>query len=743
MNNTFLIFSLLFVSFQANLFGQSDKVKPNIIMVMTDDQGWFDAGFNGNEVIKTPNLDALASEGVILDRFYSASAVCSPTRASVITGRNPFRVGIPFANNGHIKEEEITLPEILRDKAGYTTAHFGKWHLGTLTKTVKDGNRGGTPKGEQEYAIPTMHGYDSYFATESKVPTYDPMVFPAKFEKGESRGHGWKARENGEATKPYGTAYWVSENGVVKDNIDGCDSKVILDRVIPFMETAVKENTPFFTTVWFHTPHKPLVADEKQRNQYKHLSLKEQLYYGSITAMDTQMGRLWEKLKELNIDENTIILFCSDNGPTALKNSSGPFRGKKRSLYEGGVRVPAFVLWKNHFKGQDLIDVPMVTSDYLPTILDILDIEYPSSRPIDGESVLKILEGKQKERKNPIGFLILDEATWVNSQYKLYMDEDGKVVELYDLIKDKSEKNNLHKTHPEIVKAMKEEFYEWKKSVDKSINGDDYSMVESKKPVKPVKSTKPKKSKKSKKRKKSKKAAKSKKAVISNKTAEAVKTVEPTKPVKANDGRPEKPNVLFILTDDLGWQDVKCYDIDEPSPFETPNIDKLAKGGVLFWQAYSPATTCSPSRGAILSGKHPVRLQRTAVRGGHPPMPYNQRSPFISPWQKGALDASETTIAESLQANGYKTGHSGKWHVGVARTDIPLPKQQGFDFSKHGFGSHRRMKDRTTGFATTDASDKFRLDEDGFPFDDITQDGIDFMSENKERSVSSFSIALD
>ena len=146
--------------------------------------------------------------------------------------------------------------------------------------------------------------------------------------------------------------------------------------------------------------------------------------------------------------------------------------------------------------------------------------------------------------------------------------------------------------------------------------------------------------------------------------------------VEPDNKRPEKPNVLLLLMDHLGWQDVKCYDIDEPSPFETPNIDKLANEGVLFWQAYSPATTCSPSRGAVLSGKHPVRLGRTAVRGGHPPMPYNQRSPFISPWQKGALDASEMTIAESLQANGYKTGHSGKWHVGVARTDIPLPKQK-------------------------------------------------------------------
>ncbi|EPR73198.1 Arylsulfatase [Winogradskyella psychrotolerans RS-3] len=203
-------------------------------------------------------------------------------------------------------------------------------------------------------------------------------------------------------------------------------------------------------------------------------------------------------------------------------------------------------------------------------------------------------------------------------------------------------------------------------------------------------------------------------------------------PIELDKERPKKPNVVLILTDDLGWQDVKCYDIDEPSPHETPNIDRLAKEGVLFWQAYSPAPTCSPSRGAILSGKHPVRIERTNVRGGHPPLPFNHGSTLISPWMRGALDISEVTIAESLQSNGYKTGHSGKWHVGAAVTDYPEPKDQGFDFSKHGFGAHRRMDDRTTGFATTNASDPFTLDEDGFPFDDITQDGLDFMEANKK-----------
>jgi len=204
----------------------------------------------------------------------------------------------------------------------------------------------------------------------------------------------------------------------------------------------------------------------------------------------------------------------------------------------------------------------------------------------------------------------------------------------------------------------------------------------------------------------------------------------PDKPVVSE--RPEKPNVLLIVTDDLGWQDVKRYDIDEASPYETPNIDKLSREGVLFWQAYSPAPTCSPSRGAILSGKHPVRLQRTNVRGGHPPMPHNRGSNMISPWMKGALDFSEFTIAEALKTNGYKTGHSGKWHVGVPKTDIPLPTDQGFDFSKHGFGSHKRMQDRTTGFSTTDTSEPYYLDKEGFPFDDITQDGLDFMEQSKD-----------
>ena len=162
---------------------------PNIILIMSDDQGWYDVGFNGNNEIRTPNIDKLATKGVIFDRFYSASAVCSPTRASVITGRNPLRINVPTANEGHMKVEEITLPEILKER-GYSTGHFGKWHLGTLTQLTIDSNRGGKEKFLKDYSIPSMHGYDEYFCSESKVPTFDPMVYPALFEKGESKHYG-------------------------------------------------------------------------------------------------------------------------------------------------------------------------------------------------------------------------------------------------------------------------------------------------------------------------------------------------------------------------------------------------------------------------------------------------------------------------------------------------------------------------------------------------------------------------
>lgn len=448
--------------------------RPNIILVMADDLGWHDVGFNGNEIIQTPNLDQLASEGIILKRFYSASPVCSPTRASVLTGRNPFRIEIPTANAGHLKKEEITIPELLK-KQGYATAHYGKWHLGILTKEQLDANRGGKTENFKHYSIPTDHGYDEFFCTESKVPTYDPLMFPDSFVEGESKRYGWKALTNKSEGLTYGTAYWKGEKQMELNNLDGDDSRIIMDRVIPFIEQSVKNSQPFFTAIWFHTPHLPVVSDQEHCDIYGHLSHRAQLYYGTITALDEQIGRLWDHLQKLGVDENTMIWFCSDNGPEdRTPGSAGIFRERKRSLYEGGVRVPAFVLWKAKFRGGEKTDYPMVTSDYLPTIIDLLNIEYPGTRPLDGISLRDALLNHDLDRNSDIGFLFRNKISWVSDRYKLVSTDQGKTFELYDLQEDKAENHDILSIKADTAKKLQLALEKWMESVKKSGQGQDY-----------------------------------------------------------------------------------------------------------------------------------------------------------------------------------------------------------------------------------------------------------------------------
>ena len=198
------------------------------------------------------------------------------------------------------------------------------------------------------------------------------------------------------------------------------------------------------------------------------------------------------------------------------------------------------------------------------------------------------------------------------------------------------------------------------------------------------------------------------------------------------DDRPAKPNVVLILTDDLGWQDVKCYDIDEPSPMETPNIDAFAKKGVMFWQGYSPTPVCSSSRCAIISGNHAARAQKTSILGGAPPT-CNKRSRVMAPWYSGRMPADEMTIARALRQNGYTTGHSGKWHIAINHKAFPQPKDVGFDYSQSNRGARSGMDDRLAGFATTQEKDPFRLDENGFPFHQNNEDALTFMNESKDK----------
>jgi arylsulfatase A-like enzyme len=469
---TLFVTCLLLSYINTNIQAQN---QPNIILLMADDLGWGDVGFNGGQV-KTPNLDSLASYGIKFNRFYSGSAVCSPTRASCLTGRNGVRFGVYTANSGRLEEEEITIPELLLD-VGYVSGHFGKWHLGTLTTEITDANRGSEGNTE-EYSIPSANGYEEYFVTESKVPTYDPMYKPTSYQTslGESATYGWASISDTASADKYGTRYWIGEETYATDSLGGDDSRVIMDRAIPFIEDAVAAETPFFTAIWIHTPHLPVVASEEHMALYSDSTHKQQLYYGSISAMDDQVGRLWDKLNELDIADNTMLCFCSDNGPEDnTPGSAGIYRDGKRSLYEGGVRVPAFCVYPNLITAGSETDFPCITSDYLPTIIDLLGITYPDDRPLDGISLLDVFNGETSTREESIGFIYGNQISWVDQQYKLISTDNEATYELYDLLNDEEEQTDLSDQDTVIVEQMKLELEEWNSSVTMSSLGYDYT----------------------------------------------------------------------------------------------------------------------------------------------------------------------------------------------------------------------------------------------------------------------------
>lgn len=440
----------------------NDAPRPNVILIMADDLGYADTRFNGNGVVHTPHLDALARRGMIFERFYAAAPVCSPTRGSCLTGRHPLRYGVNSANSGHMPDEEITLAEVLRD-AGYATGHFGKWHLGTLSKTVKESNRGG-PRGVGHYAPPWEHGFDTCFSTEAKTPTYDPMWKP----RNTNRNTWWNPVDHEEDAIAYGTHYWTSEDQMVNDNLRGDDSRVIMDRAVAFMKNAIEEDQPFFTVIWFHSPHLPVVAAEQYTTMYEGSNQYTQHYYGCITAMDEQVGRLIAMLDEVGAMDNTMLWFCSDNGPEGkagdAPGSAGLFRGRKRDLYEGGIRVPAFVVWPGRVQAETRTRAAAITSDYLPTIMAALDLPAIDDRKIDGENIMPMIKGQSQARTSPIGFHFQHRKAWMDGDDKAISTDGEDEWQLYNLKDDPFEKNNLFEHDPQRAHAMREAWEAWKKT---------------------------------------------------------------------------------------------------------------------------------------------------------------------------------------------------------------------------------------------------------------------------------------
>ena len=444
-----------------------EEEKPNVIMLMSDDQGWGDVGFNGNERIHTPHLDEMAKQGVRFDRFYASAPLCSPTRGSCLTGRYPFRFGILAAHTGGMRVGEVTIAEMLKSK-GYRTGFFGKWHLGWV-KEADAGSRG-------FFSPPSQHGFDTYFATTSAVPTWDPAVTPADWSSwGNKPGEPWK-----------GGAPYVRDGVEVTENMAGDDSRVIMDRVVPFIEENQKQ--PFFAAVWFHTPHEPVVAGPEYRKRYAEHGTARQNLYGCITAMDEQVGRLRAKLDELGLTENTVLFFCSDNGPADKLTkkgvaSAGPFKGHKHTMYEGGLLVPACAVWPGGIPEGTTTSVRCSTVDYFPTVAKLAGFEFKSKdkRPIDGIDLMPVIQGKVDTRPTELffGYRRLHSQTdgqaIISGNWKLLREAkpDGR-LRLYDLAQDPYEQNDLSEKQPEQMQRLVTRMQEIDKQCQLSRDGADY-----------------------------------------------------------------------------------------------------------------------------------------------------------------------------------------------------------------------------------------------------------------------------
>jgi arylsulfatase A-like enzyme len=448
--------------------------RPNFVLAMADDQGLGDMAYTGHAVLKTPVFDEMANTGLRFDQFYAAAPVCSPTRASVLTGRTPNRMGC-FKWGYVLRPQEITLAEVL-PSAGYATGHFGKWHLGSVRA---DG-----------VTSPGRNGFDEFFSSPNFFEI-DP---------------------------------WMSHNGrAVKTSGEG--SEVIVDAALDFIKRSAGAKQPFLAVVWFGSPHAPHSGVEKDLALYADQPPKQQKFLAEITAMDRAMGKLRQGLRDLGVADNTLLWYTSDNGAIPEGSTAG-LRGRKADIYEGGLRVPGLIEWPAKIRAPLTTNVPCSTVDIYPTLLELAAAKADEQPPLDGVSLVPLFEGEMDSRPRPLGFWdyqigglgvrsseLLAElakeqaagqerpaseadpipppqlasgysdqsfprhAAWLDGDWKLHRIErpqGGVVWELYNLSSDRTESQNLLAQESQRVKRMKGELEDWLRSVVRSLNGEDY-----------------------------------------------------------------------------------------------------------------------------------------------------------------------------------------------------------------------------------------------------------------------------
>ncbi|MDF1752683.1 MAG: sulfatase-like hydrolase/transferase [Verrucomicrobiales bacterium] len=406
--------------------------RPNVVLIMSDDQGWGQTGYNGHPHLKTPHLDEMAANGLRLDRFYAGASNCSPTRATVLTGRTNDRTGVQ--NHGYpLRLQEKTIAGALRDH-GYTTAHFGKWHL--------NGLRGpGVPVLKEDTHSPGAFGFDHWLTVTNYFDRNPILSRMGEFEE-----------------------------------FEGDSSEVVIGEALKFIEKQQNSNKPVFVVVWYGSPHSPMIADEDDRSQFANLKSDTGNHLGELVAMDRSIGTLRSGLRDLGIADDTLVWFNSDNG--GLKNygpeTVGGLRGHKNQMYEGGLRVPCLIEWPKVINPGRQSYFPAGTVDIFPTIAAItgLDPDTVMIKPYDGISLFELFKKDVVARQKPLGFRHDGRGVLIDYPFK-YIIQNGK-EEMYHLNEDKSESKNLVATKPKIAARLRKEYNKWNAGVEASVLGKDY-----------------------------------------------------------------------------------------------------------------------------------------------------------------------------------------------------------------------------------------------------------------------------
>jgi len=380
---------------------------PNILIILTDDQAYGDLSLTGNPVAETPILDELGKDGVFAKNFY-VSPVCAPTRASLLTGRYHQRTGVSGVTRGreNMNLDETTLGDIFQSM-GYKTGIFGKWHNGA------------------HYPYhPLGRGFDEFVGFASG---HWPNYFNTTIEK------------NGKRLKT---------EGYLPD--------VLTNEAITFIEKNEKENHPFLCYIPYQTPHTPLQVPDKYFDKYKNKGVDDfnATIYGMGENIDDNVGRILRKLQELNIRENTIIIYMSDNGPLNLRFNTG-LKGRKGMVDEGGIKVPFIINWKDHIKAGSNIEQPLAHIDVLPTLLDLIGKEYEYKKPIDGMSFKSLLDGKGDFPERNLFQEWNDNKRLLSSNY-LMINED-----LFNLNEDPNQTTNIREQFPKIYDSLSKLYINW------------------------------------------------------------------------------------------------------------------------------------------------------------------------------------------------------------------------------------------------------------------------------------------